>query len=111
MEESHTLDTISDVYIALGDNPKAVDSLTRALSLARAAGDSALEADILTNLGLAVSFREPKKALEYLESGLKMSRSAADRNLEAVALSDIGSVYMLMGEPRKARQSTAARQN
>ena len=102
MEESHTLDTISDVYIALGDNPKAVDSLTRALSLARAAGDSALEADILTNLGLAVSFREPKRALEYLESGLKMSRAANDRNLEAAALSDIGSVYMLMGDPRKA---------
>jgi len=39
VEESHTLDTISDVYIALGDNPKAVDTLTRALSLARAAGD------------------------------------------------------------------------
>jgi CHAT domain-containing protein/Tfp pilus assembly protein PilF len=102
VEESHTLDTISDVYIALGDNPKAVDSLTRALSLARASGDAAMEADILTNLGLAVSFREPRKALEYLESGLKMSRSAADRNLEAVALSDIGSVYMLMGDPRKA---------
>jgi CHAT domain-containing protein/tetratricopeptide (TPR) repeat protein len=102
VEENHTLDTISDVYIALGDNPKAVDALTRALSLARAAADSALEADILTNLGLAVSFREPKKALEYLEASLKMSRSAADRNLEAVALSDIGSVYMLMGDPRKA---------
>jgi tetratricopeptide (TPR) repeat protein len=102
VEESHTLGAISDVYLALGDNPKAVDSLTRALSLARAAGDSALEADILTSLGVAVSFREPKKALEYLESGLKISRSAADRNLEAVALSDIGSVYMLMGDPRKA---------
>jgi CHAT domain-containing protein/tetratricopeptide (TPR) repeat protein len=102
VEESHTLGAMSDVYIALGDNPKAVDSLTRALSLARAAGDSALEADILTSLGVAVSFREPKKALEYLESGVKMSRFAADRNLEAVALSDIGSVYMLMGDPRRA---------
>ena len=101
-EESHTLDTMSDVYIALGDNPKAVDALTRALTLARAAGDSALEADILTNLGVAVSFREPRKALDDLESGLKMSRAAGDRNLEAVALSDIGSVYMLMGDPRKA---------
>jgi CHAT domain-containing protein/tetratricopeptide (TPR) repeat protein len=101
-EESHTLDTMSDVYIALGDNPKAIDALTRALPLAREAGDSALEADVLTNLGVAVSFREPKKALEYMESGLRMSRSAADRNLEATALSDIGSVYILMGDPRKA---------
>ena len=101
-EESHTLDTISDVYIALGENQKAVDSLQRALPLARAANDALGEADVLVNLGTALSFREPKKALDYLEPAVRLARSAGDRNLEAAAASDIGSVYLLLGDPRKA---------
>ena len=101
-EESHTLDTMSDVYIALGENQKAVDALDRALPLARSARDTLGEADIMTNLGVALSFRDPKKALEYLEPAVRMARSAGDRDLEATASSDIGSVYMLMGDPRKA---------
>jgi len=101
-EESHTLDTMSDVYIALGENQKAEDSLQRALPLAREAKDAIGEADVLVNLGTALSFREPKKALEYLDSALRLSTSAGDRNLEAAALSDLGSVYLLMGDPRKA---------
>ena len=101
-EESHTLDTMSDVYIALGENQKAVDALERALPLARAANDTLGEADELTNLGVALSFREPKKALEYLESAIRLARSAGDRNLEGTASSDIGSVYLLVGDPKKA---------
>jgi CHAT domain-containing protein/tetratricopeptide (TPR) repeat protein len=101
-EESHTLDTMSDVYIALGENQKAEDSLQRALSLARAAGDTIGEADVLVNLGTALSFREPKKALEYLDPAIRQARAAGDRNLEAAALSDLGSVYLLLGDPRKA---------
>jgi len=101
-EESHTLDTMSDVYIALGENQKAQDSLQRALPLAREAKDAIGEADVLVNLGTALSFREPKKALEYLESALKVAQSAGDRNLEAAALSDAGAVHLLMGDPRKA---------
>ena len=73
-EESHTLDTMSDVYIALGENQKAVDALDRALPLARAAHDTLGEADELTNLGVALSFREPKKALEHLESAIRLAR-------------------------------------
>jgi len=101
-EQGHTLDTMSDVYIALGENQKAVAVLDRALPLASAAHDTLGEADIMTNLGVAVSFRDPKKALEYLESAISLTRSAGDRNLEATASSDIGAVYMLMGDPRKA---------
>jgi tetratricopeptide (TPR) repeat protein len=91
-EESHTLDTMSDVYITLGENQKAADALQQALPLARAAHDSVGEADVLVNLGTALSFREPKKALEYLDPALRLARSAGDRDLESAALSDIGSV-------------------
>ena len=101
-EESHTLDTMSDLYITLGENQKAVDSLQRALPLARAANDALGEADVLVNLGTAVSFREPKKALEYLEPAIRLARAAGDRGLEATASSDIGSVYMMLGDARKA---------
>jgi CHAT domain-containing protein/tetratricopeptide (TPR) repeat protein len=101
-EESHTLDTMSDVYIGLGENQKAEDSLLRALPLAREANDAIGEADVLVNLGVALSFREPTKALGYLDSALRLAQSAGDRNLEAAALSDAGSVYLLMGDPRKA---------
>jgi CHAT domain-containing protein/tetratricopeptide (TPR) repeat protein len=101
-EESHTLDAVSDVYIALGENQRAVDSLQHALPLAREANDAIGEADVLVNLGTALSFREPKKALEYLDSALRLAQSAGDRNLEAAALSDVGSVHLLMGDPRRA---------
>ncbi len=101
-EESHTLDTMSDVYIALGENQKAVDVLEQALPLARAASDTIGEADVLVNLGTALSFREPKKALEYLDPGLRLARSAGYRDLQSAALSDIGSVYLMMGDPRMA---------
>jgi len=101
-EESHTLDTMSDVYITLGENQKAVDVLQQALPLARAANDTIGEADVLINLGTALSFREPKKSLEYLDPALGLARAAGDRNLEAAALSDIGAVYLLLGDPRKA---------
>ena len=84
-EQGHTLDTMSDVYIALGENQKAVAVLDRALPLARAAHDTLGEADIMTNLGVAVSFRDPKKALEYLESAISLTRSAGDRNLEGLS--------------------------
>ena len=93
---------MSDVYITLGENQKAADALQQALPLARAAHDSVGEADVLVNLGTALSFREPKKALEYLDPALRLARSAGDRDLESAALSDIGSVYLMMGDPRKA---------
>jgi CHAT domain-containing protein/tetratricopeptide (TPR) repeat protein len=101
-EESHTLDTMSDVYIALGENQKAEDSLERALPLAREAKDAIGEADVLVNLSVALSFREPTKALEYLNSAIRLAQSAGDRNLEAAGLNTLGSVYLLMGDPRKA---------
>ena len=50
-QESHTLDTMSDVYIALGENQKAVLALDQALPLARTANDAQGEADIMINLG------------------------------------------------------------
>ncbi len=101
-EESHTLDTMSDVYIALGENQKAVGVLDQALPLARTASDTIGEADVLVNLGTALSFREPKKALEYLDPALRLARSAGYRDLQSAALSDIGSVYLMMGDPRQA---------
>ncbi len=101
-EESHTLDTMSDVYIALGESQKAEDSLLRALPLAREANDTIGEADVLVNLSVALSFREPTKALEYLDPAVRLARSAGDRNLEAAGLNTLGSVYLLMGDPRKA---------
>jgi CHAT domain-containing protein/tetratricopeptide (TPR) repeat protein len=101
-EESHTLDTMGDVYIGLGENQKAVDTLQKALPLARAANDALGEADVLVNLGTALSFREPKKAIEYLDLALGLAQSAGDRDLEATASGDLGSVYLLIGDPRKA---------
>lgn len=100
--EGHTLAAITDAYLALGNNPKASETALQGLPLARAAADVQDEADLLINLGVAVSFRDPKKALEYLNSALPLARSAGDRNLECTALSNIGSVYLLMGDPRRS---------
>jgi CHAT domain-containing protein/Tfp pilus assembly protein PilF len=103
-ESSHTLNALSDVYLALSENGKARDSLTQSLALARAAQDTGLEAEALCNLGAAILLAQPKQALDYLERAVQLSRSTGDRDLESTALNNLGSIYNILGNPRKAME-------
>jgi CHAT domain-containing protein/Tfp pilus assembly protein PilF len=100
--QGRALDAMGDAYWSLGQGVKANDCFKQALELEKAAGDTAGQASAISNLGVAVSLRDPKKALEYFDESLKLSRSVGDHNLEGTTLGNVGSVYMLMGDPRKA---------
>lgn len=102
-QEAHTLDTMGDVYWAIGQPGKANTFYKQALPLAKASADRAGEASVLSNLGVvSASFGGTKPALEFYEQSLQLSRAAGDHNLEATTLNNIGSVYTFMGDPRKA---------
>jgi CHAT domain-containing protein/Flp pilus assembly protein TadD len=91
------------VYLALGENQKALEYYSQSLPLFRAVGVRYLEAVTLNNIGLVYSeLGEKQKALEYYTQSLPLYRTIGDRPGEAVTLSNIGAVYLLLEEKQKA---------
>jgi len=103
LEEGRALDAKGDVYLSLGEKPKAAECFERALALANAAEDDDGRGSVLSNLGVVAAYSgKSAKALEYYRQALEFSRKADDKDLQAVTQSNIGSVYMNQGNPRKA---------
>jgi len=90
-------------YSDLGENQKALDCLTQALSLERAVGERPLEAFTLTFIGTVYSaLGETQKALEYHMQTLPIRREVGDRSGEAATLGNIALVYFALGQNQKA---------
>ena len=103
-EEGHTLDTMGDAYWSLGQGAKANECYKKALPLAKAAGDQAGEASAPAIWAWLRRFENPKRRWSFSKNRLRLSRAVPDRNLEATTLNNVGSVYIMMGDPRKARE-------
>ena len=90
-------------YSDLGENQKALDYLTQALSLERAVGERPLEAFTLTFIGTVYSaLGEKQKALEYYTQTLPIRRAVGDRSGEAASLGNIALIYAALGQNQKA---------
>lgn len=90
-------------YSDLGENQKALDYLTQALSLERAVGERPLEAFTLTFIGTVYSaLGEKQKALEYYTQTLPIRREVGDRSGEAASLGNIALIYSALGQNQKA---------
>jgi CHAT domain-containing protein/Tfp pilus assembly protein PilF len=102
-KESRALGGVAGSYSLLGENRKALEYLTRALSIVQANNDSASEALLLAAIGaINDDLGEKQKALEYLNQALPIFRSSGDSGNEGLTLSGIGNVYSSMGESQKA---------
>ena len=90
---------------ALGDQPAAIEHLSRALSLARALSDQVSEAQLYSNLGQSYAASgDYEQALACLEKGIEMKRRRATKRTRtlpvgfAYALGCRGLVYGDRGE-------------
>jgi CHAT domain-containing protein len=98
-----SLYSIGAEYSELGENQKALDYLTEALSLERAMGERPLEAFTLTFIGTVYSaLGEKQKALEYYTQTLPIRREVGDRSGEAASLGNIALIYAALGQNQKA---------
>jgi len=101
--EDGILNNIGSVYLALGEQQKALEYYNQSLPLRRALGDRRGEAITLTSIGSVYSaLGEKQKALEYYSQSLPLSRAVGDRRGEAITLTNIGGVYADLGEKQKA---------
>ena len=103
VRESDTELYIGQIYSALGETTKAIDSYLQALPLKRALGDHTLEAVVLISIGMAYErIGEKQRALEFYLQSLPISRATGDRRGEAAAFANIAGVYDSLSEAQKA---------
>src|SRR5262249_7440689 len=87
-EEAGTLSEMGMMYIQLGDQRKATDCATQALTAARAARDGRREGSAIATLGVIQNnFGDKKTAIEYFDQALLLARESNDRSGEANILS------------------------
>ncbi len=85
---------------------EAVQTLTEALQLARAADRPELETTARLNLGVALIYRSRlDEADEQLQAALTVARACHDRRSEALALGSLGNVLRLRGRRDEALQN------
>ena len=78
----------------MGEHNKAIEFLTKALSLKRSVQDLGGEAKVLNDIALVYSkLREYEKSLDFYNQALSLARSDGNRAGEAVALSNIGFLF------------------
>jgi len=101
--EVQALTEIGDVYRAVGQPQKTLDSYNEALSILREGGNRREEAKLLNSIGdLYRQTGQPEMALEFLNPALPVFRKLGDRDGEAIALNRIGLVYRDTGQWSKA---------
>ncbi len=83
---------------------RAVELDLRALELARAKGDQALEAEILTHLGWIYRkyLSEPHRALSRYGEALEVFRALRDEARQSSVLNNLGRVHFVLGETEQA---------
>lgn len=102
-KEAESVGWNANIFSALGDKRKALETYDQALLLFRAAGDKANEANTLNNMGgIFFNLGEYQKSLEKFEQTLTISRAVNDKLSEAKALTNSGLVLSIIGETQKA---------
>jgi tetratricopeptide (TPR) repeat protein len=98
-----TLYQLGTVSIALGNNQKALDYFSKALPLAKVAGDRTREAKILSNRSLLyIRLGDNQKALDSSLQAVSLWKSIGDRTAEVKVLTNIGGIYLARKEPQKS---------
>ena len=86
-------------HSVLGDQPRAIDELTEALTSYRAVTNRTGEGIAQFSLGLAHARRgDPATALEHAQQALALFRSTGDRAWETFSLTAVGWYHVLLGE-------------
>ena len=99
--KADTLGNLGELYMVLGDYPRALKCLEDARQLLRAKvkGPESM-ANVLTHLGqLHLAQNKPTEALQYFEEALSLRQTPGGR---AAALTAIGSVQALQGNVQQA---------
>ena len=98
-----TLYTIALAEIEVGNQSKALEFATLALTAAQAANDRRTEGRALNALGeIQNYFGDKRKAAEYYQQALPLMRSTHDRAGEGNALNNLAVAYAHTGEKSKA---------
>lgn len=105
--EVAVLNSIGLILFSSDQSREALESFTRALSLARATGARDGEALALVGLGSTLLYGngEMQRALESFGQALTIYRALGDRAGEATALASLGFVYLNLGDMPKALES------
>jgi CHAT domain-containing protein/Tfp pilus assembly protein PilF len=101
--EAETLDSIASVHIELGNEQKAFEYATEALSVTRQSHASVAESRALDSLGEVHNyFGDKRKAITCYEEALSLARAEGERAEEGKILSNLGVAYSGLGEKRRA---------
>ena len=99
------LTTLGTVHAQLGRYDEAARHLARAVTLARAAGDTLAEGRAYGNLGFVHEHQgELDAALETYHRQLAIAEEIGDRASEAISLHNLGDVYRALGRFEEARE-------
>ena len=102
-QEANALNDLGGAYNALGEKPKALETLALALQLRRAVGDRPGQAVTLNDIGVVYwSQSANQKAIEYYNEALKIRREINDRAGEGETLGNLGLSYVGLSEYQKA---------
>ena len=98
------------MYCRVGDNKKGVAYLEEALSMARSKNLPEEEANILTNLAIALQEKDKGKALSYLKDALGISQKIGDKPLQADIYEEMVEVYKSEKDYKNAFETREKRQ-
>jgi len=97
--EAIALGLIGNCYKRLGDYPKSLEYLTKALELKRALHDKLEEGKSLSHLGLLFwEMGEYEKAIAKFQESIDIARSLGNKELEGSAVNNLGLVYDELGD-------------
>lgn len=101
--EADTYDNLGTVYLSQNEFPKAQESFSKSLEIAKETKSLRREADAVKNLGrVHFMLGDTPKAIEQLNEALKINRAMKDKINEAAALKILGQIYLSAGEIDKA---------
>jgi len=102
-EVSLCLSYVGVTFTSLGEYPRAVETLQKAVHEAQAIGDIPLEAEILNDLAYTyVLTGEADLALPHLERSIAIFRETGDAMRLSWAVDSLGQAYLLLGRSREA---------
>jgi CHAT domain-containing protein/Tfp pilus assembly protein PilF len=101
--EATTLNSIGEVYYAIGKLQQALEFFNMALPIHRAVPNRRGEAITLNNIGEVYrEIGQTKRALEFLNMALPIHRAVPNRRGEATTLNNIGLLYTGIDQPKQA---------
>ena len=98
------------MYCRIGDDKKGIAYLEEALDIAKRKNFPEEEANILTNLAIAVGDKEGDKALTYLRDALDISRKMGNKPLQADIYNVMTEVYKSENDFKNAFDANEKRQ-